>query len=68
VSEALEESRDDVSCAGEERCPCITGGQSMDGRGNLPLLALILDFIAQVEDDLPVLAGQSLICRFHFFS
>lgn len=32
-----------------------------------PLLALILHFIAQVEDDLPVLTSQSLICRFHFF-
>jgi hypothetical protein len=35
---------------------------------DLPLLALIQHFIAEVEDDLPVLAGQSLICRFHFFS
>jgi hypothetical protein len=35
---------------------------------DLPLLALILYFIAQVEDNLPVLASQSLICRFHFFS
>jgi len=32
-----------------------------------PLLTLILYFIAQVEDDLPVLTSQSLICRFHFF-
>jgi len=28
-----------------------------------PLLALILYFIAQVKDDLPVLTGQGLICR-----
>ena len=35
---------------------------------DLPLLALIQHFIAEVEDDLPVLAGQSLICCFHFFS
>lgn len=32
-----------------------------------PLLALILYFIAQVKDDNPVLTGQGLICRFHFF-
>jgi hypothetical protein len=31
------------------------------------LLALILYFIAQVEDDLPVLAGQGLIRRFYWF-
>jgi hypothetical protein len=33
---------------------------------NLPLLALFLYFIAQVEDDLPVLASQVLIRRFYY--
>ena len=32
-----------------------------------PLLALVLHFITQVEDNLPVLTSQSLICRFRFF-
>jgi len=36
-------------------------------RKDTPLFALLLYFIAQIKDDLPVLTGQGLICRFHFF-
>jgi len=32
--------------------------------GSLPHLSLILDFVAQVEDQLPILSGEVLICRF----
>jgi hypothetical protein len=34
-------------------------------RGDLlPNLSLILDLVAQVEDQLPILSGEVLICRF----
>jgi hypothetical protein len=32
-----------------------------------PLFALILYFIAQIEDDLPIFTSQGLIRRLHFF-
>jgi hypothetical protein len=40
------------------------GGKGEVRPRDSPLLALILYFIAQVEDDFPVLASQSLIRRF----
>jgi hypothetical protein len=43
------------------------GWQQGRRRADSPLFALILYFIAQVEVDLPVLAGKSLICGFHYF-
>ena len=36
------------------------------GRGDsLPHLSFILDFVAQVEDQLPILSSEVFICRFN---
>lgn len=36
-----------------------------EGRGDsLPNLSLILDLVAQIENQLPILSGEILVCRF----
>lgn len=68
VSEALEDGRDDVPCTDKGCQLNVHDRETKMGRqSDSPLLALILYFIAQIEDDLPVLTGEGLICRFHFF-
>lgn len=68
MSETLENGCDDVPCTGKG---CQLNGHDREtkvGRQrDSPLFALILYFIAQIKDDLPVLTGQGLICRFRFF-
>ena len=68
VSEALQDGRDDVSCTRKDCRQLEWFGKGKVGVGpmdfDLPLLALFLYFIAQVKNELPVLASQSLIRRF----
>jgi hypothetical protein len=65
VSKTLENGRDDVPCS-VESAPLNEDIRWPEVPSDSPLLSFILYFIAQVKDDLPVLTGQSLICRFHF--
>ena len=68
MSETLENGCDDVPCTGKGRQLNGHDRETKVGtQRDSPLFALFLYFIAQIKDDLPVLTGQSLICRFHFF-
>ena len=68
MSEALEDGRDDVPCTGKGwELNGHDRETKMGGQRDSPLLALIQYFIAQIEDNLPVLTCHGLICCFHFF-
>ena len=61
MGEPFEYRGDDVP--GSKR-PCINyAGQKVRGE-SLPYLSLILDFVAQIEDQLPILSSEVLIGRF----
>jgi hypothetical protein len=63
MSEPLENRSDNVPGTKNSYVSCARQGGDRD---LLPHLSLILDFVTQVEDHLPILSSEVLISRFRY--
>ena len=62
VGEPFEYRGDDIPCT---EYPCISYARRKIRGGYIPSFSLILDLVAQVEDQFPILPGEVLIGRFN---